>query len=119
VNTYLIIGIIVVVIVAGYLMLTNAPSQYDSFAKCVAASGAKMYGASWCPHCNDQKHMFGNSVRFINYVECSLPDNQGETEVCTQAGIASYPTWIFKDGSRNVGVMSFDQLGQKTNCSQS
>ncbi len=113
---YAIAGVIAVVI-AAYLLYANAPGQYDSFARCVAASGAKMYGAYWCPHCNAQKEMFGNSWRLMDYVECSLPGGQGETAICTQAGITSYPTWVFKDGSENIGAMSFDQLGQKTNCS--
>jgi hypothetical protein len=117
VNNYLIAGVIAVVIIAAYLMLTNAPGQNDAFAQCVGASGAKMYGAYWCPHCNDQKHMFGNSWRFIEYVECSLPDDKGQTDACITAGIRSYPTWEFKDGTRSVGALSFEELAQKTNCS--
>jgi len=33
--------------------------KYDAFAKCLASKQAKMYGLYWCPHCIDQKEMFG------------------------------------------------------------
>jgi hypothetical protein len=115
-RTYLMIGIVAVLLAAAYLILTNAPGQYDAFASCVGKSGAKIYGAYWCPHCNDQKHMFGNSWRFIGYVECSTPDGKNQTEACAAAGIKSYPTWVFKDGTRNMGAMSFEELAAKTDC---
>jgi hypothetical protein len=35
--------------------------------------------------------------------------------VCSAAGINSYPTWIFTDGTRGA-VMSLQELSQKTNC---
>jgi glutaredoxin len=115
-KNYLILGVIAVVIIAAYVILANAPGAYDSFGKCVGASGAKMYGASWCPHCNDQKHLFGNSWRFVDYVECSTPDGKGETDVCKAANVTSYPTWIFADGSKNLGAMTFEELAARTNC---
>jgi hypothetical protein len=33
--------------------------RYDGFAKCLASKQAKMYGLYWCPHCAEQKEMFG------------------------------------------------------------
>jgi hypothetical protein len=115
-QTYLMLGVVAIVVIAAYIMITNAPGDYDAFAQCVGASGAKMYGAYWCPHCNDQKHEFGNSFRFIKYVECSLPNNGGETDECKAAGITSYPTWVFKDGSRISGALTFEDISAKTNC---
>jgi hypothetical protein len=112
----MIIGVAVVVIVAAYLMITSAPGDYDSFAQCVGASGAKMYGATWCPHCNDQKHEFGNSFRFIQYVECSTPDNSGESDECRAANITAYPTWVFGDGTRETGALSFEEIAARTSC---
>jgi hypothetical protein len=63
--------------------------NYDAFAKCLTEKGATMYGAEWCPHCKEQKAVFGNSFKYINYVEC--PDN---TQLCLDKGIQGYPTWI-------------------------
>ncbi|MEK6947280.1 MAG: hypothetical protein AABX32_06760 [Nanoarchaeota archaeon] len=94
-------------------------SQYDNFAKCLTDNGAKMYGAYWCSHCNNQKEMFGGSVQYIDYTECSLPDNSGQTQVCLNANIQAYPTWEFKDGSRMQGELTLAQLSQKSGCSLS
>ena len=46
--------------------------KYDSFAKCLAAQQAKMYGLYWCPHCAEQKGMFGASFRYVPYQECAF-----------------------------------------------
>ena len=113
-------GIVAVVIVAGiggYVWYQNQPGPYDAFARCIADSGAKFYGAFWCPHCQDQKKMFGQSARLLPYVECSTPNGQGTTIVCTQKNVTQYPTWEFANGERQVGTMTFDELATKTNCS--
>ncbi|TSC60412.1 MAG: hypothetical protein LiPW15_290 [Parcubacteria group bacterium LiPW_15] len=90
--------------------------KYDSFATCLKDSGAVFYGAFWCPHCQDQKAEFGRSERLLPYVECSMPDGQTETQVCIDKGIKSYPTWEFKDGSREYGKLDFSTLVKKTGC---
>ena len=73
-------------------------------------TGAKFYGASWCPRCLDQKAMFGASVDRLPYVECSPTGRQGSTSAaCTIKGISDYPTWII-DGRRHAGVQSIPVL---------
>jgi hypothetical protein len=66
-------------------------SDKDAFAKCLTAKGLTMYGAVWCPHCQDQKALFGDSFKYIKYVEC--PDN---TQLCIDKNIQGYPTWIME-----------------------
>jgi hypothetical protein len=102
--------------IAVYLLVFSGSNRYDDFAKCLNASGAKMYGAWWCPHCNDQKAMFGDSWKYINYIECSNADGSAQTEICRQADVKSYPTWEFKNGTRHVGLLSFADLSQRTGC---
>ena len=68
--------------------------NFDEFAKCLTQKGAVMYGAVWCPHCIEQKAAFGDSFKYINYVEC--PDN---TQLCIDKGISGYPTWIISASS--------------------
>ncbi|MEK6891813.1 MAG: hypothetical protein AABX25_01385, partial [Nanoarchaeota archaeon] len=99
--------------------MTTTSNQYDNFAKCLTDKGVKMYGAYWCSHCNNEKALFGESFQYVDYTECSLPDNSGQTQVCLNANIDSYPTWEFKDGSRIKGEMTFLQLSQKSGCSLS
>jgi thiol-disulfide isomerase/thioredoxin len=80
----------------------------------LAQSGAKMYGASWCPHCQQQKEMFGASASRLPYVECS-PGGQGtpQTAECRTARITNYPTWII-NGKRTQEVMTLNQLAEAT-----
>jgi len=94
----------------------NDPAK-DEFAKCLADKGAIFYGAFWCPHCAEQKKLFGSSMEHINYIECSTPDKQGQTRICQEKDIQGYPTWEFTDGSRQSGVLSLQDLGQATGCS--
>ena len=37
----------------------------------------KMYGASWCPHCAEQKMLFGSAFNAVPYVECSPYGGRG------------------------------------------
>lgn len=92
------------------------PSPYIELAQCIADSGATFYGAFWCPHCAEQKALFGSSHEFLPYVECSTPDRQNQTEVCIEAGIESYPTWDLADGTRIGGVQTREQLAELTGC---
>lgn len=111
-----IIALVVVISVIVVLMRENSPASYDSFAQCLTEKGAKMYGAFWCPHCNDQKEAFGSSWKQVTYIECSTPDGKSQLPVCAAAGIQGYPTWVFADGSELPGQASFGQLSARTGC---
>lgn len=89
---------------------------YDQFATCLADRGATFYGAFWCPHCKEQKKMFGSSQQYLNYVECSTPDGQGTTQICKDKNVTGYPTWDFADGTRENGTLSLEALATKTAC---
>lgn len=92
------------------------PGKYDAFAQCINNSGAKFYGAFWCPHCKAQKEMFGSSVKYLPYEECSTPDGSHQTQICIDKKVSSYPTWEFADGSRLSGEIALSQLAEKTGC---
>src|SRR3990167_1997862 len=84
-----ILGVVVLVSVLAFI--TNRPGELDSFAQCLEEKGVTFYGAFWCPHCQEQKKMFGNSARLLPYVECSQPDGKTQTQVCIDKKIESYP----------------------------
>lgn len=115
----LIAGVVLVVLFAGIIAFLaysrSSPGNYDSFAQCLTDSGAKMYGAFWCPHCSDQKKAFGNSWQYVTYVECSNAD-RSQNEICNAAGIKGYPTWQFGNGQRGEGFLSFQQLSTYSGC---
>lgn len=91
----------------------------DPIAKALAdhltQTGAKFYGASWCPHCKDQKRMFGTAATRLPYIECSPLGGQNTptAKVCLDAGINSYPTWFIK-GEKVEEVMSLQRLSEKS-----
>ena len=117
---YLIIVLIIVSTAYVFLSANSAPGKYDKLAKCLVDSGAKMYGAWWCSHCNNQKEAFGKSWKIFadggGYVECSTPDEKQQLQVCSDAGIKGYPTWRFADGSELGGEQPFAVLADKSGC---
>ena len=100
----------------------------DAFAQCLSERGVVMYGADWCPHCQNEKKAFGDSFRLVSYVEC--PD---DPKRCLAAGIAGYPTWIFPasparsagatarraggpDGKKLEGEQGLRKLSRESGC---
>jgi DNA-directed RNA polymerase subunit RPC12/RpoP len=114
------IFVVIVLVIVGsvYAWNLNAqrPGKYDDFAQCLTDSGAKEYGAYWCGNCQTQKAMFGKSFENVSYIECSLPNNGGQNQICKDAGIEAYPTWEFGDGERITGVISLERLAVITGC---
>lgn len=117
--TKIVIGVLIggVIGLIGYGIYDyRQPGKYDDFAQCIKDSGATFYGAFWCPHCQDQKKIFGKSAKLLPYIECSLPRGQGQTQNCIDKKIEGYPTWEFKDGTRATDVFSLQELAEKTSC---
>jgi hypothetical protein len=113
----LVLGVVVAVWAAYYFVYYQKPvSTLDGFAQCLKAKGAKMYGAWWCPHCQEQKELFGFAFQYVNYTECSPEGLKTMNEVCKQAGIKGYPTWQYPDGSRTEGTQPLSVLSEKTGC---
>lgn len=102
-NKTTIISIIILILAVAVftvigLKASKKPGVYDQFATCLKDSGIKFYGAFWCPHCADQKKLFGTSAKLLPYVECSTSDGKSQLKVCTDEKIEGYPTWIYPDG---------------------
>jgi hypothetical protein len=111
--------LIAIVVIGGVIFLIKAPAKagkLDDFATCIKSSGAKFYGAFWCPHCQNQKAEFGSSAHLLPYIECSTPDGKSQNATCNDAGIQGYPTWIFPDGHKETGEQSLQKLADATSC---
>ncbi len=119
-NKSKIIWAIVLVVLVGLIVFVIKapvkPGKLDTFATCLGEKGAKFYGTFWCPHCRNQKAMFGKSARLLPYIECSTPDGKSRLQVCELAKIEGYPTWEFLDGSRLSGEIALETLAEKTSC---
>jgi thiol-disulfide isomerase/thioredoxin len=112
--------ITIIILVGGLVFFLTAqakkPGKYDEVAQCITDSGAKFYGAWWCPHCQAQKAIFGKSAKKLPYVECQTRSRE-MIGTCTEEKIEGFPTWVFADGSRVTGERSIQELAEKTNCS--
>src|SRR3989338_8825336 len=117
---WMILGVIAIVAIGGGVWAyrrSNTPSPFDAFAACLNERGATMYGTYWCPYCQKQKDFFGSSFKRAKYVECAMPGNpRSQAPACRDAGVTSYPTWIYADGSRTTGVQELSALAEKTGC---
>ncbi len=91
--------------------------KYDSFAKCLATKQARMYGLYWCPHCIEQKEMFGEAFHYVPYVECAIKGSSEMAPACKIAGVKLFPSWQFGEDPPKEGVLSLEALSDKTGCS--
>ena len=93
-----------------------AAGPEDPYLKALAIHltevGTKFYGASWCPHCNDQKELFRNSAYRLPYVECSPRGRNGPpARACAVLDIRNFPTWMI-DGRRYTQLLGTDSLAR-------
>ena len=82
-----------------------------------------MYGAYWCPHCHDQKELFGKEAAAIYpYVECAPDGVNSKTAVCQeiapkiekQTGRSfGFPTWEV-NGQYLTGTQQLTDLATKS-----
>jgi thiol-disulfide isomerase/thioredoxin len=54
-----------------FLTSCTTSGDYTNLTSCLAEKKVVMFGASWCPHCAEQKKMFGRSAKNMPYFECA------------------------------------------------
>ena len=83
-------------------------NHQQALARHLKQKGAVVYGAWWCPHCTQQKELFGlEAIELLPYVECDK-DDAGRKQ-CQKAQVRGYPTWDL-NGERRLGVLSLEEL---------
>ena len=83
-----------------------------ALAEHLTNSGAVIYTAYWCSHCNDQKQMFGKEAsQKLKIVECAPDGRNSETALCKRKGIEGFPSWEIK-GKLDSGVKPLDRLAE-------
>lgn len=98
-------------IVAPAVTTTSGPAQL-ALVRHLREIGAKEYGAYWCPHCHDQKMLFGKEAgALIDYVECDPRGQNSRAEICqaAAANVKGFPTWEIK-GQFYSGTQSLEKL---------
>ncbi len=98
-------------IVAPAVTTTSGPAEL-ALARHLREIGAKEYGAYWCPHCHDQKMLFGKEAgAIIDYVECDPRGQNSRAQMCqaAAANVKGFPTWEIK-GQFYSGTQSLEKL---------
>ena len=73
---------------------TSSSPQKVKFAKFLTDNNFKMYSAYWCPHCHDQKQLFGKkAVKELSIVECAQDGKDNQYKLCQEKGIDGFPSW--------------------------
>lgn len=103
----------------GPVITTTSGESETELARHLSSIGAKMYGAYWCPHCHDQKELFGKEAfALIDYVECDPAGQNSQTAACQaiapkvqeQTGKNfGYPTWDI-NGKYYTGTQTLQEL---------
>ena len=81
----------------------------QQLAEHLTETDAIMYGAFWCPHCADQKALFGDAVEAIPYVECDPEGENAQPQLCQARDLVGYPTWEISD-ELYPGVRPLEEL---------
>jgi len=97
----------------GWPIRSTSGSAEIELARYLAQIGAIEYIAWWCPHCHEQKELFGKEAYSeIKHIDC---DPQGKDDprpdLCKKAGIQGFPTWEIK-GKLYPNVQPLEKLAQ-------
>jgi len=89
----------------------SRPAQI-ALAEHLTASGAKVYTAYWCPHCHEQKELFGRqATEKLTVIECAPDGRNSQRELCEAKKIEGYPTWEI-NGQLDSGAKPLAKLAE-------
>merc|ERR1712050_22350 len=75
-------------------VLRKSTNQAIQLAAHLKAKGAIFYWAYWCPHCRNQREMFGaEALALIPMIECDARGYGFDGIRCEAAGVKGFPTW--------------------------
>ncbi len=99
----------------GWEITTTSGEAEIALARHLVKIGAKEYVAYWCPHCHEQKLLFGKQAyQELNEsvkVECATDGLKAQPELCKAAKIEGFPTWII-NGKSYSGVQNLEELAK-------
>ncbi|MGY6530307.1 MAG: vitamin K epoxide reductase family protein [Cyanobacterium sp.] len=91
---------------------TSGPAEIE-LAQHLASVGATKYTAYWCPHCYDQKQLFGEEAyNIVPHIECTPDGLNGEPEKC-EGVVRAFPSWVI-DGQLIEGTQTLERLAELT-----
>lgn len=76
------------------VVTTSSGASEIALAQHLKQVGAKMYGSFTCPHCQNQKQLFGKeAANQFDYIECNPEGKNARPDLCQAANIQGFPTW--------------------------
>jgi uncharacterized membrane protein/glutaredoxin len=88
---------------------TSTPATI-ALAEHLTRVGAKMYSAYWCPHCHEQKELFGKEATArLTVIECAPDGRNSQEALCKTKNIEGYPSWEI-NGKIESGVKPLQKL---------
>ena len=98
----------------GWEITTTSGEAEIALARHLKQVGVNAYFAYWCPHCFEQKQLFGKQAASeLNAVECAADGKNGQPQVCIDAGIKAFPSWKIK-GELTSGIKTLQELADTT-----
>ncbi len=96
------------------LVTSESSPAAVALADHLTSGGAVMYSAYWCPHCHEQKELFGKEASAkLNVVECAADGENNQADLCRSKGLEGFPSWEIK-GTIESGVQSLDSLAERS-----
>ena len=96
------------------LVTTESSPAAVALANHLTSTGAVMYSAYWCPHCHEQKELFGKEASAtLQVVECAADGENNQADLCRSKGLEGFPSWEIK-GSIESGVQSLNSLAERS-----
>lgn len=91
---------------------TTSTPEAVALAEHLSAIGAVMYSAWWCPHCHDQKQLFGQEAsKTLTVIECAADGLNSQQELCESKGLQGFPSWEIK-GRIDSGAKPLERLAE-------
>ncbi len=89
---------------------TTSSPEATALAEHLTAKGIVMYSAWWCPHCHEQKQLFGKEATArLTVIECAPDGRNSQKELCDTKAIEGFPSWEI-NGKLESGVKPLQRL---------
>jgi uncharacterized membrane protein/glutaredoxin len=83
-----------------------------ALAEHLTRTGAVMYSAYWCPHCHEQKELFGKEATAkLKVIECAADGVNSQKALCDSKNLEGFPTWEI-NGKLDSGVKPLARLAE-------
>jgi uncharacterized membrane protein len=96
----------------GWPITTTSGDAEIQLARYLKQSGAKIFTSWTCPHCFQQKQLFGKqALDELDRVECNPTGVNPQLQLCEAAKITGFPSWVI-NGQLYSGVTPLSELAR-------